>query len=180
MWIPGSEDELVRAVNAPGRLVETDSFDAKAELPKKSMDLATDVAAMATAGGVLCYGVAEDATGQATVLAPVRLEGARERIDQIVQAGVAEAPYIEIRQLATVADTTRGYVLVLIPASSRAPHMVTVNGDNRFYRRSGTRNVPMNEFEVATIYERRHQWTVEAASSLATEINQPLIQPTDA
>src|SRR5256885_478894 len=132
MWIPASEDELVRAVNAPGGLVETDSFDAKADLPKKSMDLATDVAAMATAGGVLCYGVAEDANGQATTLAPVKLEGARERIDQIVQAGVAEAPYIEIRQIATGREPTRGYVLVVVPASPRAPHMVTVNGDNRF------------------------------------------------
>ena len=28
MWLPASEDEIVRAVNAPGGLVETDSFDA--------------------------------------------------------------------------------------------------------------------------------------------------------
>src|SRR5260370_32799789 len=110
--------------------------------------------ARATGGGVLCYGVAEDANRQASVLSPLKLEGARERIDQIVQAGIAEAPYIEIRQIATLADPTRGYVLVLVPLSSRAPQMVTVNGDNRFYRRSGTRNVPMNEFEVATMYER--------------------------
>jgi len=52
MWLPASEDEIVRAVNAPGGLVETDSFDAKAELPKKSMDLATD-------GSVPIVGISE-------------------------------------------------------------------------------------------------------------------------
>lgn len=55
MWIPWDAEEVERAARE-GRLAETASFDAKRDLPatpKKNADLATDVAAMATDGGVL-------------------------------------------------------------------------------------------------------------------------------
>lgn len=51
MWVPHTEREIAEA--AAQGLVESDIFDAKAEIPAKPLDLATDVAAMATGGGVL-------------------------------------------------------------------------------------------------------------------------------
>ncbi len=61
MWIPNSEDELLRAMKA-GELTETAILDVKRALPMKgkSKDLAIDVAAMANDGGTLIYGVGED------------------------------------------------------------------------------------------------------------------------
>ena len=51
MWIPESESELERVIE-DGDLVQTATFDAKADLPRKgkSKDLAIDVAAMANDG----------------------------------------------------------------------------------------------------------------------------------
>ena len=61
MWVPRDASEIEEAARS-GALEETTSFDAKAELPssKKNADLAVDIAAMSTDGGVLLYGVAED------------------------------------------------------------------------------------------------------------------------
>jgi hypothetical protein len=53
-------------------LAETARFDAKAALPieGKSKDLAVDIAAMASAGGTLRYGVGEDENRRPTVPQP--------------------------------------------------------------------------------------------------------------
>src|SRR5215210_2455232 len=98
MWIPEFEGELVRAIEA-GDLVETATFDAKADLPKKgkSKDLAIDVAAMANDGGTLLYGVGEDDHGRPTVLRPIELAGTRERVNHIVRSCISEPPAIETR-----------------------------------------------------------------------------------
>jgi hypothetical protein len=90
---------------------------------------------MTTDGGVLLYGVAEDEDKRATIPRPIELAGAAERVDQIVQTSIAEAPYIDVRPYPTEDDATVGYLLVIVPQSVRAPHQVTVNSDLRFYGR---------------------------------------------
>jgi hypothetical protein len=59
---------------------KTSSLDAKAELPTpKNADLAIDVAAMSTEGGVLGYGVAEDENELPTIPNPIALAGVGDR-----------------------------------------------------------------------------------------------------
>src|SRR5215211_4692971 len=118
MWVPKSVEEIEAAVRA-GTLEETQSFDAKATLPppRRNRDLAEDVAAMTVAGGVLLYGIGEDAHGKPAVLAPIELSGVRERIDQVVQTSIAEPPYIEVREFDTRGQPNRGYVVVIVPPS---------------------------------------------------------------
>ena len=120
MWIPKTEEEIVVMVTS-GTLRETETFDAKRELPKNSKELAKDVAAMATEGGVLLYGVDEDDQGRPTILAPISLAGARERVDHIVSSGIAEAPYISVNPIETAVDRSKGYLVVVVPRSPRAP-----------------------------------------------------------
>lgn len=136
MWVPENAAEIERAARA-GDLVESPSFDAKAGLPdaKRNATLAVDVAAMATDGGVLLYGVGEDEHERPTVPQPIALAGAADRIAQIVGSSIAEVPYIEPREYPCDGDPSRGYLLVLVPPSERAPHQVTVGGDMRFYGR---------------------------------------------
>lgn len=100
MWIPKTEDELTAAVTA-GTIEESITFDAKQELPSKNQELAKDVAAMATDGGVLLYGLGEDAHSRPTVLNPIPLQGAPERISQIVQTSIAEPPRMTIHTIPT-------------------------------------------------------------------------------
>lgn len=162
MWIPKSEREILAAIEA-GDVNETSSFDVKAALPMqgKSKDLAVDVAAMANDGGVLLYGVGEDEHGRPTIVSPIKLRGAKERVDQIVRTSISEPPTIEIHEISVENHADEGYLVVTIPSSSRAPHMVTVGKDHRFYGRSATGNVRLSEGDVARLYERRRRWEVD-------------------
>jgi hypothetical protein len=162
MWVAESAEEVERAVLA-GDVHEGPSLDAKRELPKtpkKNDEVAKDVAAMATDGGVILYGVDEDEEGHATVLTPIELAGAAERVALIVSTSIAEVPHIETRLLPCAADPSRGYLLVIVPQSPRAPHQVTVGKDLRFYGRHDRTNRILTEADVARLYERRQGWSV--------------------
>jgi hypothetical protein len=173
VWVPESADQIESAAKA-GELEETPSFEVKRELPtpKKNADLAKDVAAMATDGGVLLYGIAEDDQGQPTIPVPIALAGVRERIDQIVTAGVAEVPYIDVRSYPCADDPSLGYIAVVVPQSERAPHQVIVGGDLRYYGRGATGNRVLTEGDVARLYERRQSWAVNREALLDDAISQ--------
>jgi hypothetical protein len=129
----------------------------------KNADLAWDVAAMSTDCGVLLYRVGEDADGRPTVLCPLELRGQRERVDQIVRTSLAEVPYIDVRELPLERDPSRGYLLIVVPASARASHQVIVKGthQHRFYGRGPTGNRVLSEGDIARLYERRQHSEVD-------------------
>lgn len=181
MWSPRDDEEVERAARE-GRLEETASFDAKRELPatpNKNVDLATDVAAMATDGGVLLYGVAEDEHQRPTIPQPIPLAGAADRVGQIVSTSIAEVPHIELRELPCADDPSRGYLVVIVPQSPRAPHQVIVGGDLRFYGRGSKGNRRLNEGEVARLYERRHGWAVDRDALLEEVVAHAPVSPSD-
>lgn len=159
MWIPRDADEIEHAARR-GNLTETPSFDAKADLPSpnKNASLAVDVAAMTTAGGALLYGIGEDAQGQPTIPQPIALAGQADRVAQIVATSIMEVPYFEPHEFPCADDPSRGYLLLLVPASARAPHQVTVGKDLRFYGRDAKGNRILTEGEVARLYARRQEW----------------------
>src|SRR5688500_12553368 len=97
MWVPKSASEIEAAARA-NELPETPSFDAKADLPQpnRNADLAVDVAAMTTDGGVLLYGVAEDENERPTIPNPITLAGTGDRIGQIISTSIAEVPYVKV------------------------------------------------------------------------------------
>ena len=162
MWVPHSEEELKRAV-AAGTVRETGTFDAKAAMPAqgKNKDLARDICAMTVDGGVLVYGLGGDDPTRPNALLPFDLAGAAERIDQVAQMAIAEPPTIEIHDIPVQDGSGVGYLAVEIPASPRAPHMVTLEGDNRYYGRGATGNRILTEGEVARLYSRRERWEID-------------------
>jgi hypothetical protein len=162
-----------------GELAETATLDAKRALPKqgKSKDIAIDVAAMANDGGTLIYGIGEDREGRPTIPTPFELAGAVERVDQIVRSCISEPPAISIRTIATDNDPTIGYLVVAVPPSPCAPHMVVVAKDRRFYGRGATGNVRLTEGEVARLYERRRSWDVDREALLADAIDRAPLEP---
>jgi len=155
VWIPRNEQEIVSAA-ANRSLEETVTFDAKREIPSKNFETAKDVSALAnTAGRVLLYGIGEDQHGRPTVLNPLTLQGQRERIEQIIRTSVDEVPNFTLFSIETKSDSSRGYLVVLVPPSERAPHMVVVRGERRFYGRGETGNYVLSQAEIARLYERR-------------------------
>jgi hypothetical protein len=47
-------------------------------------------------GGSLVYGLGEDKDKRLTVLSPIDLKGAPERVAQIVDASISEPPFIQV------------------------------------------------------------------------------------
>lgn len=156
MWIPKTESEIIEVVTAKS-LAETISFDAKKELPGKNQEIAKDIAAMANDGGVIIFGIGEDENKRLSILNPIPLAGEPEKIDAIVRSAIVEPPSIQISTIPTEKDPSKGYIIVLIPPSERAPHMVVVKGEHRYYGRTCTGNFPLNEGDVARLYARRQK-----------------------
>lgn len=156
MWIPENVAELEQAIRS-GSAAETHNLEFKRELPpsgsKGNRKLAREVAGLAVDGGTLIYGVDEDEAGRPTILVPFELAGAQERVGQIVRSSIEEPPFVKVVPLWK--DKTAGYLVVVVPASPRAPHQVTAGGENVYYGRSGTRTVPLEEGAVARLYRLR-------------------------
>jgi len=171
MWIPKSATEIEEAAGR-GDLEETRTFDAKAALPdpRKNHDLAVDVAAMTVEGGSLLFGLGEDKNKRLTVLSPFKLAGASERVAQIAETSISEAPFIRVQALHTDADPAIGYLLVAVPQSARAPHQVITGNDMRYYGRGAKGNRILSEGEVAALYARREQWEADREQLLVDEL----------
>lgn len=176
MWIPKSEEEIVNAVNSDA-LEESAIFDAKVELPSKNIEIAKDIAAMSNDGGVIIYGIGEDENGRLRILAPVDLKGQPERITSIAQTSIAEPPRFTIQTIPTNEDSSKGYIIVVIPPSERAPHMVVVKGDHRYYGRNAKGNFLLSEADVARLYERRKRLKIDLMGVLETEIQAAPYKP---
>jgi len=171
MWVPRSEDDIKAAI-ANATLRETGTFDGKAALPQpgRNKDLAKDICAMTPDGGVLLYGVGGDDGTRPDVLSPFDLAGAAERIDQVTQTGISEPPVIEIHDILSDDHEGLGYLVVVVPASPRAPHMLTLDGDNRYWGRGAMGNRILTEGEVARLYARRERWEADREALLEEAI----------
>lgn len=161
MWIPKDAEELERAIMSKA-VQETHNLEFKKE-PTTNRKIAREVAGLAVDGGVLIIGVDEDGAGRPTVLAPFELAGEPERMEQIIRSSIEEPPFTEVVPLWK--DDTTGYLMIVVPASPRAPHQVTARGDNRYYGRSNAVTYALTEGDVARLYERRARLGDETGQS---------------
>lgn len=152
-WPPRTLEQLRALVNDPV-VQESTAIEVKAALParNKNADLATDICAMTVEGGLIVYGIQEAANRQLTA-APISLQGTVERISNIAHALVAEPPMFDAYTVPV--DARSGFVVVNVPPSDRAPHMVQAKGRWRYYGRGPGGNRELGEGEVARLYERR-------------------------
>lgn len=164
-----NEDHL-KALVEGGALCETSTFDAKRVVDKRPKEVAKDIAAMANDGGWILYGVAEDENGQLSQLHPFPLKGEKERISSIAASAVSEPLRLTVSEILSESSEGVGYLLVEIPASPRAPHMVTVKNACRYYGRSAGGNRVLTEGEVARLYQRRRSVEKDFAKELASTV----------
>src|SRR4051794_13945579 len=147
MWKPRTAAEVLAALPD---MSESEVFDAKAAPPgpKKAIDFAVDVAAMANDGGLLLYGVEEDKVANSYHDKPFVLAGESERVTDVVHQVMHDPPRIDIWEIPLPEDPARGFLAVAVPASPQAPHMVR----NTFWGRSGTTNVRLTQGEIDRLY----------------------------
>jgi hypothetical protein len=151
-WIPETAEQLTTAL-ADGRLDEGAHLDFKRELAggkKANLELARDLAMFANDGGVLIFGVAEPEAGRYDP-APVPLDGVRERIEQVAASRLEPPLHVDVRVLPAEHDSSIGFVLVRVPASATAPHMV----DERYYGRAGSTRTVLSDAQVRALLRSR-------------------------
>lgn len=162
VFAPKTEDELARAA-AEGLLEESHTLDIKSSIssgPGANKELARDLASFAIDGGTYIVGV--DETTAPPSLVPVPLDGLAERVEQVALARV-DAP-LAVRSTVIRASTnpSHGYLVVVIPPSPMAPHMV----DGRYWGRNDKTKYQLSDAGVTRLIERRRQWEQSASEAL--------------
>lgn len=173
--VPTTAEQLENAIR-DGVLVESLTFDAKAGLApgdKANRALAIDMAAMAVNGGLICVGIAEErgTGGKVLVPTPLPLVGLRERVSEVGLSRIDPPLTVGTRELGCD-DAGSGYLLIVVPPSPDAPHMV----DNKYRSRGDTTNYVMGDAEVRRVQAQRRQSRTDARVELARAIDR---DPTD-
>lgn len=119
----------------------------------KKGEIGKDISAFANSdGGVLIYGIVEDNN------LPLKRDGgaehstySREWLDQVISSNVT--PRVEGIVISPIQITDeRSYYVVEIPKSFRGPHQAP---DKKYYRRFNFMNVPMEDYEISDVRNRR-------------------------
>ncbi|MFF0531162.1 helix-turn-helix domain-containing protein [Nocardia amikacinitolerans] len=153
LWNPRTEADL-RAAQADGLLEETHYLDLKRQLDRgkaASKKLAPDLAGFALDGGTILIGIGEGEPGGVPQLWPVELAGLPERVENIATTAVHEPVRVKTTVIPATGQPGKGYLVVHIPQSSRAPHMV----DGRYYGRGDKRNRVLPHEEVLRLHQQR-------------------------
>lgn len=159
---------------------EDRSLEYKEELPGSSdsdkREFLADVSALANgAGGDLLFGVREkrDASGAKLGVAgeiigvPGPLDPVRARLESVIRDGIS--PRIPGIAMRAIDGFARGPVLVVrVPRSWTAPHMVSVSGGQRFFTRTGGGKHPMDVHELRHAF-LSNQTALAAARELRAE-----------
>jgi hypothetical protein len=160
-WPPTTEDALNAAADE-GNLTETHSVELKRELPSgdgANKELAADLASLAIDGGFLFIGV-DETTGPG--LSPVPLKGLAERVEQVGLSRIDEPLHVVASAVPSVNDPANGYLVVRVPASPRAPHMV----GHRYWGRGEKTKYQLSDGEVERLMVLRERWAANAKDAL--------------
>lgn len=170
MWVPSSEADL-RAAASAGTLNETSTrLELKQEIEATEAGrrkLAEELASLAVDGGMVIIGVVDvkhrvDAKDPDAALHPIVLTGEPERIELIAATRCDPPLFVRTRPLPSTADATKGYLVVEIPPSPAAPHMV----DGRYWGRGDTTKRRLTDTEVLRLHERRRVLEDQAVAAL--------------
>lgn len=178
MWTATLEQITIEDVE---RLVteeeqETLSLEFKQQLPQGGdedrREFLYDVAAMANAaGGFLVYGIAEkrDAQGKPTGTAgeiaglpPENILAEVARLENMIRDGIA--PRLSGTVIKVLSGPQGTMLILSIPRSWNAPHMVTFKQANKFYRRVESGKYPMSIDEIRRAFSQGTEFT-EAIST---------------
>lgn len=155
-WIPDDLDALQAALN-DGKLDEDHHNDFKRELAtetksakrRTNRNLAGDLAAMAVDGGRIWIGVdGHDNDESDPEVAALNLVGLAERVESVARS--IPTPPLSVRS-EQIGDSESGVLVVEVPWSPDAPHMV----EDRYRGRGDRQNRNLSDIEVREILKNR-------------------------
>lgn len=148
--------DLVAAAQA-GALAETQWVELKAALPPAAkpanLELARDLASLSADGGTLVIGVRDpgDAIEHVTGTSD-EIEALKDRVAQIAISTRIQPPLnVQLTVLPHPSEPGQHVLLVAVPASPEAPHMV----DDRYWGRSANGKRPLGNVETSRLWSAR-------------------------
>jgi Putative DNA-binding domain len=163
-WTPNAWSDVVEAA-AGGLLDESHWVDLKQELPAgkrtHNTELAQDLASLAVAGGLLVIGI-EDHNSYAGKVCGVELARLADRVDQVARDRVRPSLVVRSREVRDPNRKGWGCLLVHVPPSAQAPHMV----DYVYYGRGDRANIRLGEEQVRAIIEDRRRSRTDVLAEL--------------
>lgn len=167
MWLPTTEAEI-ETVTASGAVPEGHFLDFKRELgstPGSRKETAQDIASFALDGGVLIVGVDEPEPG-IYALSPQPLSDLSERAEQIAANRPDPGLYVRTAIIPSRDNPSAGYLVVEVPPSPAAPHMV----GGRYWGRSERTKRQLNDAEVARFHAARTRSDIKVVEALDEEL----------
>ncbi len=163
-----SEADIQRAT-AAGLLIEGHFLDVKRLIPPgkpKNLELARDIASFAIDGGTILIGLDEQTDGT-VIPSPQALDGLAERVEQV--ANMIPDPPVPVRsvRIPTASDARVGYLIIHVPKSSQAPHMV----DGRYLARGDKTKRYLTDPEVRRLHAELATNRLDADALLRAEFN---------
>lgn len=151
------------------RAPEGTQLDFKQEPYTDGRDFAGDVAALGNSvGGAIVIGIKEaDGAAGKLVLTDLSEEQVL-RMQQWLASYLLPRLDVEVLTVKSPEDPQRGLYVVEVPRSPRAPHALVRDASLRYYRRSGPRNRPLSEPEVAEAYDSRFRHFQARAERMKT------------
>jgi hypothetical protein len=168
-WMPKTESDLQAAVDG-GLFEESHHLDLKKAPNSKgdNRELARDLSSFAVDGGTLVIGVQENKESRTFELAPQPLNGLPEKIESVART-VPDPPLTVItEEISSAAQDGTGYLIVHIPASPVAPHMV----DNRYFGRGDKTKYQLGDTEVVSLHARRRNTEADTLALLRKEMEE--------
>ncbi|WP_139810798.1 helix-turn-helix domain-containing protein [Prescottella equi] len=154
-FTPSSWDDIVTAAG-DGLLDEGHWVELKKDLPPKgagaNLELARDLASLSIDGGSFIIGI-EDNKGQAGEVTGARLEGLASRLDATAQARIQPPLTITTATFENPVDPDLAVLIVTVPASSGAPHMV----DGSYWGRGDEGKRTLADSEVRRLLDVRRE-----------------------
>ncbi|OXM50349.1 hypothetical protein CFP71_28385 [Amycolatopsis thailandensis] len=168
-WRPNTPADIQHAIDN-GALEERHWLDIKRKLNHDKHDkveLARDAASFANDGGVLLIGVDEDRPTGKLTLAPTRLSGLAETVEQILHQRCDPPLFVQCHPIpVSPEDMENGYLVIEIPPSPLAPHMV----DGQYHGRGDKTKHRLNDAAVERLFAIRAARQITAEQLIAAEI----------
>jgi len=152
-----TEQDLQRLIN--DEVQERDTIEYKSAMyghtDEEKRELLKDISSMANhRGGYLIIGIEENGEGIPTKLAGIEAGNHVERIRDSCLDNI-EKRIIELDVEDVPLTSGKVVVVVSIPESLNAPHMITFKGLNQFWKRHGRQKEKMTVDEIGVAFEKR-------------------------
>jgi len=138
----------------------------RSEALTNKKEIAKDVSAFAnSAGGLIIYGIEE---GNHKPLKYSFIDGnkiTKEWLEQIINSNIQRRiNNIEIFPIRYNGEVEKTIYVVKIPESFNAPHL----SNDKFYRRYNFESIPMLEYEIRNLYNKKNKTVLEIGETIIT------------